>query len=77
MRRLTFLELCGEEGNMCSGTMMKKIKENVLVSVVMQAGEDPTLISSISPLNVDILSVLSFVSSRCLSPFGRLSQKYC
>lgn len=76
MRHLAFLELCGEEGKMCSGTKMKKIKENVLASVVMQIGKEPTLISSIFPLNADFLSVSSFISSRCLSPFKLLSQKY-
>lgn len=53
----------------------KKIKENLLVSVVMQVGTEPTLMSSIFPLNVDILSVSSFISSMSLSPFGLLSQK--
>lgn len=73
MRHLMFPELCGEEGKMRSGTKVKKTEEN-LVSVVMQVGTEPTLMSSISPLNVDILTVSSFISSMHLSPFGLLSQ---
>lgn len=52
------------------------MKENLLVSLLIQVGKESILVFLIFLLNINITSVSSFSRDMCLSPCGLLSQNH-